>query len=161
MDELDIQSTKKVVKTSDPASRLNGSIVWFALGMIVTGALGTLGILAFLDQRIDDRIKGWSIYQDAKGRFLVGAGQGTAPETSFIVSSQGGSSSIELSPDNLPAHSHDVALSTSNEGKHSHSTRIDVGAWLRKIHVRINRIVYIAIYLGARQWYQFLNLFHR
>jgi len=43
-------------KRKTPPDRLKGSIVWFALGMIVVGVTGTIVFLAWLKSEVEDRV---------------------------------------------------------------------------------------------------------
>ncbi len=48
---------------TDPAgpapygTQLGGSLVWFAIGMIVTGVVGAITVLTFIDERIEKRVE--------------------------------------------------------------------------------------------------------
>jgi hypothetical protein len=56
---------------------------------------------------------------DLRGRFVLGALEGTEPKDR-IVGGKGGSETVTLSEGQLPAHKHRVSGSTSANGEHSH-----------------------------------------
>lgn len=78
-------------------------------------------------------VSGGRIYlPDMRGRFPVGAGSvlgfsGTAGTTHGTVVNDGGTASVTLTVDNIPAHRHEdaTATSTGSGGNHSHSGTTD------------------------------------
>jgi microcystin-dependent protein len=61
---------------------------------------------------------------DVRGRFVLGSGDGKGlQERNF--GKEGGSETVKLTPDNLPAHVHHIDLTTDKDGIHSHT--IDAG----------------------------------
>ena len=93
---------------TDLKTRLGASRVWFALGMIVTGVVGTIAALTWLEGFVDKRVQaagtsfvpgavpagavmafdlptgcpdGWGAFEDAGGRAVIGAGAGMIPGT--------------------------------------------------------------------------------
>lgn len=52
---------------------------------------------------------------DLRNRFIVGAG------SSYEVGNTGGSDSVTLTTEQMPAHSHGFSLSSNSNGSHSHS----------------------------------------
>jgi len=57
---------------------------------------------------------------DLRGRFVIGAGQGSGGLANRSVGSAGGTETVTLSVGQLPAHNHRVSGSTSWNGDHSH-----------------------------------------
>lgn len=80
-------------------------------------------VLAFDRDRNEERVcpEGWDYFGPAGGRFVVGAGEHDNTLTEYHSFSEdenqsvGGSESITLVEDNLPEHSHLLAMATAEE----------------------------------------------
>ena len=74
---------------------------------------------------------GWSLYDDAKSRFILGAGHGSNL-SSRNFNSHGGKEEVTLKPKNMPNHSHSfesaVSRTTANDGRGAGALVKDPGA---------------------------------
>lgn len=88
-----------------------------------------LGLIAMWSGSIDAVPAGWALCNgqtsngrqtpDLRGRFIVGAGQGTGLRNRN-VSDTGGTETVTLTVSQLPAHNHVVSGNTDASGLHSH-----------------------------------------
>lgn len=91
-----------------------------------------LGLIAMWSGSSDAVPAGWALCNgqtsngrqtpDLRGRFIVGAGQGT-DLTLRNVNDKGGSETVTLTVNQLPAHNHVVSGDTSTTGAHTHPFR--------------------------------------
>jgi len=63
--------------------------------------------------------KAWTLYEEAKGRFIVGAGHGDRSKlTPRKLGDTGGNENVVLSKDEMPAHNHGGATGGSSMGNY-------------------------------------------
>ena len=89
-----------------------------------------LGLIAMWSGSADAVPAGWALCNgqvsngrqtpDLRGRFIVGAGQGTGL-TLRNVNQTGGAETVTLTVNQIPAHNHVVSGSTGNGGAHTHT----------------------------------------
>lgn len=109
--------------------RLARSLVWFALGLILIGATGMWTAYTAIEERViriaRENLKfppnsivafsmgpekcpeKWREVTELRGRFIIGAGQGTDLDIR-PYGQAGGLQSVTLTADNLPPHRHQV-----------------------------------------------------
>jgi hypothetical protein len=116
-----------------PAAKARSGIqpAWWALSVIVLGVVGAWRLYATLEEDIHRHAGGaalpagaivafalgsgkcpdnWREAAELRGRFLIGAGQGTGLENR-PYGQPGGSEAFLLKPENLPPHRHQVSPS--------------------------------------------------
>lgn len=59
-------------------------------------------------------ILGFGTWEQVRDRFLVGAG------SSYVVSAEGGQSTVQLTTTQIPSHNHSVNIATTSSGNHAH-----------------------------------------
>lgn len=101
----------KSVFSAVAASLITAALLWFA------GRLGQINILvpakAVIAFNMNGCPDGWTLFTQAQGRMIVGAGEGSAL-TRRTLGESGGEERHVLAPSELPSHSHLMGIGASD-----------------------------------------------